>query len=1013
MRIFVVTLIVLVAVIAAGLAAAPRLIDWNDYRGLLTSQAEAMTGGTVTINGHVDLSLLPTPTLTLAQTSVSSSGGGLHARLAVDRIDLRLRFLPLLVGDVQIGDIRLVRPVLEVERPSPDEASAPDADGSLLSLTAIRPDRLTVVDGRAALHDGAARWRLGTIDVEAVGQGQDGPFALRGGFQSAGRSFDLEATIGRLSSDRVGTLQLTLAALGQAPASLRYNGAVWWQADNPRLRGELVLAGQDAGAAAMMVSETLGLALPASSVNRPFEIGGSLQLDRDRLQMDDLRVQLAEARMGGRLGLAFGASPTMTLDLQAEALELDGLLAARLADLAPLVALSDALRGEIDLSVAALRYRERAADRVRLRLILSGDGEIEVEQASAILPGQTDLRFTGHVAGVGDLVRLRGHVDAVTDDLGTLLGWVDLMPPGIASGRLRTLSVSSALAVDGDGLRLSQSEVRVDASQLRGSAAWRPGGATDGVRPRLTADVVLDRLNVDAYRNLLPAEAAGLLQPVLRAIDAEVDARIERLTWGGLLIRDAAIAMRAEAGRLQVSDASFEMAGEADARLSGEADLESGTFAWSAEAHANRIAQLLRRLGMPAPLMLSRAPPMTLTLAVAGQSGQFDLDAEIEDGMGRVAASGDAGWVDGHARYDLDLAIDYPDLDALIRPLATRTAPDAATPPASLSFGGKLIGTADEHTIAGSGRLGSMSLTGLLAAQPGPPRPRYDLQLSVGDPTSEMLVMLAELAGVQTTLLLDTPMLGNWPEQPFDLGWMPRFDGSVKLSAKGGVAQDGVQLDARLQDATLVVDRASLQLARGTLGSELTLEADGPRALLAGSLDLREVDATWLAGALDLDPVLEGSVDLHAEASAAGASAYDLVRASAGHIEMTMGGGRLIGDPIAAIRAALHAGQNDHAPPGTEPAEPGPGLPFSGLNARFSLDRGIASTEAVRLDVDGAATSVAGTVDFLLWTTDLTVDVAAPDHPHEPIALRIVGPLDRPQTRLTVPPALRAETAAP
>jgi hypothetical protein len=877
-----------------------------------------------------------------------------------------------------------------------------------------------VVDGRAVLRDDRAAGRnVDAINAEMVAQSRDGPFALRGSFAAAARDFDLDAEIGRLSPDRVGTLQVTLAALGRQPARLRYNGAVWWHADNPRLRGDVTLAAQNTSSAMAMVGDALGRALPGlpAWLDQPFEVSGRLQLDRDGLQLDELALLLAETAAEGQLSLIFDAMPTMALELQTERLEL-GDLQARPAALAPLVALSTALRGEIDLSAAALQYRERSADRVRLRLRLTGDGEVAVEQASAILPGQTDLRFAGRLAATGGLVDLRGKVDAVTDDLGALLTWLDIRPPAVAAGRLRTLSISSSLSIDGDAVQLSQAEIRVDASHLRGSAALEINGSADDARPRLALDLVLDRLNIDAYQaDLLPTDAADVLQRALRHADAEIATRIERLTWRGLLMRDVAVALRAEDGRLQVSNASLEMAGEADARLDGEVDLGSGAFTWSAEVHTTRVAQLLRRLGLPAPLMLSRAPPLTLAVAATGRPGQFDLEAGIDDGAGRLAATGEAGWVEGRWHYDLEIELGHPDVNVLIRPLGATTTVGGDASPTTLSFAGKLTGAADQRTIAGSARLGAMSLTGLLAWQTEPPRPRYDLQLSVAEPTFEVLTALLELAGFRPALLLDTPVLGNWPRQPLDLGFLSQFDGSLKLSAKGGLAGEGSELDARLQDATLFVDRASARLSHGILSTELTLETARPLPFLAASLGLRQVDAAWLAARLGLDPVLEGRMDLLAEATAAGASPYDLVRTLIGRIELAMGAGRLVGDELAPIRRALSTGRNDHDHPGMPLPDPTsgerPALPFSDLVARFSLDRGMARAQSVDLEVDDAAVTVAGMIDLLLWAADVTVEVAAPNHPDEPIALQIVGPLKRPQTRLTVPPALRAATEGP
>ncbi len=509
---------------------------------------------------------------------------------------------------------------------------------------------------------------------------------------------------------------------------------------------------------------------------------------------------------------------------------------------------------------------------------------------------------------------------------------------------------------------------------------------------------------------------ARILVRLLRHADALISTRIERLTWRELLMRNVAIALSAEQGRLQVSNASLELADEADARLDGVVDLESGVFTWSAQVHTTRLARLLRRLGLNAPLMLTRAPPLTLTVSATGEHEAFDLEAEIDDGAGRLTATGKARWVDDNPRYDLEIKLNHPDFSALVRPLGARTAVTTDQIPAALSFEGKLTGGAAQHTIAGAARLGGMSLTGLLTWQQEQARPRYDLQLSVSEPTSAMLSALLELSGLgPSAALLDLPVLGNLPRQSLLLQRLTQFDGSLKLSAKGGLAGDGTEVDARLQDGKLFVDRASARLARGSLSTEFVLDADRPLPFLTASLDLHDVDASWLADKLDLDPVLEGTMSLSGEATAAGSSPYDLVRTLIGRIELAIPAGQLVGDELGPIGEVLRVEQDhrrDGQPPDSFTGER-VALPFSDLMARFSLDRGIASTQSVELDVDGTPATVSGVIDLLLWAADLTLKLAPPSHPGTPITLKMVGPLKRPQTRLKVPSTQPEATANP
>jgi uncharacterized protein involved in outer membrane biogenesis len=1010
LRSVIIILVVLVAVVAAVLVTAPRLVDWNDYRELLTRQAEAITGSTVAIEGRISFRLLPTPTLTLARTKLA---GGTQAAgrmlLVVDRLDVQLQALPLLLGEVQVGDVRLVRPILQLDQSPGQDAQLPATGRNpVLSLIAIRPHHLTVVDGSVMLRrDQRTSWQFDAIDVEVVAEGQDGPFALQGGFGIGEQPFEIDARIGRLGPDDVATLELELAT-EEAPASLGFTGAIWWDPDDPRLRGEASLAGQGTRSIVTLVDGVLGHAMPAlpNWLDRPFEMSGNIQLDRSRLQLDQVRLVLPEMEADGQLDLALGAEPRIALGLRVQRLELSDPLQASPADLAPLAALPPYLEGEIDLSIAELHYRERAVGRIRLRLLLAGDGGIAIEQASAMLPGRTDLRFEGKLAGAGDAVALQGNVDAVSDDLRGLLTWLGMPPPDAAAGRLRTLSLSSAIAIDERALRLSQADVRVDATQLRGSLDLAIG-ATAGTRRRLEADVALDRLDVDAYQpDLAPADAAGLVRRALGNADAAIDARIERLTWRGLQMRGLAFALAAENGQLRISDASLEAAGEAQAKLEGQVDLASGDFRWTTEVRMTRLQRLLRRLDFAPPLILARVPPLTLKASAEGRLDGFEVDVEIDDGKGRLTAAGQAGLVDGKPRYELEIELGYPDYGDLLRMLGAATIPDDTAP---LSVAGRIArSAASDHTIAGSVRLDTMSVTGLLGWQQQEPRPRFELQLSVGDPRREILIALLELAGLgPAPTLLANSFLGNWPTEPLQLGWLSRLDGELNLSAKGGLVGDGLELQARLQDRKLFVERAALELRPGTLQTELIFDVGRPLPFLSAAIDLRDIDAAWLAAKLDLESVVEGALDLNGEMTAAGSNPYDLVRSLLGRLEVSMTEGRLIGDELAPIRQALiaetdGADHQDGAPQEPLTGEPA-ALAFKNLMGRFALDRGMAVAQSVTLDLDRAEGTVTGLVDLLLWVADLTFELKAPAPGAEPITLKMVGPLERPQTRLALP----------
>ncbi|MEM7025237.1 MAG: AsmA family protein, partial [Pseudomonadota bacterium] len=331
MRSFVVTLIVLVVVIAGLLAIVPRFVDWNAYREQLTRQAGAITDSTVEIEGRISVRLLPSPTLSLARARLDSgTEDSVKVQLTVDRLDLRLRALPLLTGEIEIGDVRMVRPVLQIDRETRPERESSGPDNPLDPLIAIRPDRLTVVDGRAVFRQDDTAWQFGAIDVDLLAESPEGPLTLDGGFALANQAFEIDARFGRLSPDRVGTLQVDLAALGRRPTQLQYQGAAWWDSEMPRLRGELTVAGADVLSTVGAISTTLRRSSPPLPpwLERPFEVTGALELDHQRLQLDTLRLLLAGTEASGQFRLGFSELPQIELNLRAQQLALEDPLTA-------------------------------------------------------------------------------------------------------------------------------------------------------------------------------------------------------------------------------------------------------------------------------------------------------------------------------------------------------------------------------------------------------------------------------------------------------------------------------------------------------------------------------------------------------------------------------------------------------------------------------------------------------------------------------------------------------------
>ncbi|HLU66047.1 MAG TPA: AsmA family protein, partial [Kofleriaceae bacterium] len=736
MRILIVTALLLLALVVGGLLAVSHLVDLAAYRDQLTARAETLTGQSVAIRGDIDLDLLPRPTLSLAQATLSDPADAV--RLEVDRLDLQLRPLPLLGGRLDVAAVRLVRPVLQV---------APEARAQLLDLLGgatwlpLAPDgprRLSVVDGRAILPGtGGQSSELEQVNLDVSTAGASTAVELGGTFALNRQPLRIDARLGRPNEDRSGTLRLELAAegLGGAGASsLTFGGVVRWRADAPRVRGEVVLSGADARSTIGTIGDALGrpaMAMPAWLAT-PFRLGGRLDLADDRLEVTDLTVGLDDAALTGRLGVVLAAVPEFSLRLQTQRLDLAGASAQDLeAALGPLLALASAGRGEIVLAAGALEHREAALRRVRATLRLGGDGGVTISDARALLPGDTDVGFAGALAGTSAGMELRGTLTAVTRDLRATLAFLDLDPAAVPEDRLNVLSLASEVALRRDGLHLREIDLRLDSTRVTGSVALQPAP-----RPQIAANLALDRLDVDAYQpGRPPAEVlAGLAAP-LRGVDAAIEAQIGRLTWGGVHLLDVAFGGRAVGERLRIDQLTVGDFADAEARVSGEVDLTDGAFDLTAtlsDAHAPRV---LRRFGVEPPPVLVRLDPLEVEASASGTLEAARIDVTVGAGSATLNLAGETGLSDGEPFYELEVAAGHPDYRALLQQLGARV-PAADDPAGPLEVAGRVQREAGgESSVAGTARLGGTSFTGRIAWH-GEERPYVDARISVGEPSA-------------------------------------------------------------------------------------------------------------------------------------------------------------------------------------------------------------------------------------------------------------------------------------
>jgi uncharacterized protein involved in outer membrane biogenesis len=444
----------LIAVLALALLAAPLLLDLPAVQARLERHLSQATRGQLTWE-DLDVRLLPMPRGVLKGVrfeapAVFSAGAA--------EIEVRLHLQPLLAGNVEVRELRVLRPAVRVTVPKPDRAQS---EGAVDPMAAYRRAMQPVVDAlRRFAPDLALSVQDGTLNVSVPGTPSIGQIRLNAEGRSSSQGMTLTATAkGALWEEVKASARLAYADL-----------AAHVTIDAAGLKPQAVLDHYLRGAAAV------GIVLPAGHAHAELHTDGRTTLGA-KLTADI--PELTVTRNGSRVDLlATHADAGLTLRGREVAVTL---AAVRLGEVVPRAAgrLRYHTQGEED---AEASIEIPMLDLARLRLIattLAGDQPLVQRYLSRLRTGQaTDVRVNARAPQLFGLVEpnaveaslevrrgsmLVPYLEQEVDDIVGTVEW--------NSGVLHARGVSARLGQTqvADG----SVEYRLDGNQLRLTTGYR------------------------------------------------------------------------------------------------------------------------------------------------------------------------------------------------------------------------------------------------------------------------------------------------------------------------------------------------------------------------------------------------------------------------------------------------------------------------------------------------------------------------------------------------------------
>ena len=542
----------LVAILLVAILVGPGLIDWNSYKAEITSRAKLATGLDLHIDGDLELAILPAPALVANKVRLSNPGGATSAEMvSLKSLQVRVALGPLLSGQVQVQTIRLVEPVIELERfadgrwnfllalgteeeaateqETPKVNAATDAPATADAAGAfdVRLDNFVVENGTVILRDGVAGTVeiIDTIDAKIAAGSLSGPFDSSGSLVARGVPMSYDVSLGNIIEGRTVPVSFTV---GLAPdkGEVSATGAITGLDEVPTFKGKF--AGQSARLSDLIHGFTGAGELPGL-LGQAFAVQAEIVASAAGAGLSELKITLGKSELMGSARAEISENLNVALQLATPSINLDDWLALAAVQRPASVnstsqegtstknqanatvslnmpakpitpatgpeefALPADIGATLNLSADSMTFRGGLVRHASVNVELT-NGEVTVNQLGAQLPGGADVAVFGFISPVGGKPQFEGQVEVSVSDLRGTLDWAGVPPPPVPSDRLRKMTLAGNLKATPEQLQATAIDLQFDSSRLTGAATINLSK-----RPSFGVNLLLDRINLDAY----------------------------------------------------------------------------------------------------------------------------------------------------------------------------------------------------------------------------------------------------------------------------------------------------------------------------------------------------------------------------------------------------------------------------------------------------------------------------------------------------------------------------------
>lgn len=514
----------LFGLLIVGLLAAPFFFDINSYKPTIAAEVKKATGRDLVIDGKISLSLLPTPTVSIAGVKFFNVAGSKNANMVeLKSVTVKPALFAMLAGNIEVSEVTLVEPkiVLEINaqgKPNWEFAgSAAEAKPAAAQPSSPKPlslGRLTIENGTLIFSDSKAGLSVTAekANFSASVGSLDGPYSLAGGATINGAPLKLDLSVGAKGASGH-AMQVALEANG---GKIGFKGNLSELGPNARVSGAASVAAESLSTFITSLVNLAGLPAPALPplLAAKFTFDGGIDASQTAVAAKDFKLALGESSGSGSLAVTLKPALAVEGKVSIPKLDLDKTLAALSAPAAPKPAtpagpapapspanapaaagggIPADLTAKFSLDMAEVIYNKAAVRNVAVELDVRG-GAIAVPKLTATLPGDLVLQAKSTMSGTAAKPTVSGEFSLAGSKLRETLGWLAVDVSSVPANKLARLSFKGKLASTGGNVQVSDALFELDDIKGNGNVA-----VTFGAPLSVVTQLQIDTIDVDSF----------------------------------------------------------------------------------------------------------------------------------------------------------------------------------------------------------------------------------------------------------------------------------------------------------------------------------------------------------------------------------------------------------------------------------------------------------------------------------------------------------------------------------